>query len=149
MILVDLAREDASVVLADLKELSVHRHGSIAVEQVDFQLSEQMERVVELAPGSPADAVVWEEVTARGRRDGRRAGVRGALIGVLISVTTIPAAANIGVAASYGEWSGAVGSLGQLVVNIGALLLAGTLTLAVSRGLYAKRRSAHALQLKR
>jgi uncharacterized hydrophobic protein (TIGR00271 family) len=29
----------------------------------------------------------------------------GALIGVLISVTTIPAAANVGVAASYGEWN--------------------------------------------
>ncbi len=29
----------------------------------------------------------------------------GALIGVLISVTTIPAAANIGVAAAYGDWS--------------------------------------------
>ena len=28
----------------------------------------------------------------------------GALIGVLISVTTIPAAANIGVAAALGEW---------------------------------------------
>ena len=28
----------------------------------------------------------------------------GALIGVLISVTTIPAAANIGVAAAYGDW---------------------------------------------
>ena len=35
----------------------------------------------------------------------------GALIGVLISVTTIPAAANIGVAAAYGdgeEWRGAM-----------------------------------------
>ncbi len=29
----------------------------------------------------------------------------GALIGVLVSVTTIPAAANIGVAAAYAEWS--------------------------------------------
>ena len=28
----------------------------------------------------------------------------GALIGVLISVTTIPAAANVGVAAAYGDW---------------------------------------------
>ena len=29
----------------------------------------------------------------------------GALIGVLVSVTTIPAAANIGVAAAFGEWA--------------------------------------------
>ena len=28
----------------------------------------------------------------------------GALIGVLISVTTIPAAANIGVSAAFGDW---------------------------------------------
>jgi uncharacterized membrane protein len=29
----------------------------------------------------------------------------GALIGVLISVTTIPAAANVGVASAYGDWT--------------------------------------------
>ena len=28
----------------------------------------------------------------------------GALIGVLISVTTIPAAANVGIALAYGDW---------------------------------------------
>ena len=28
----------------------------------------------------------------------------GALVGVLISVTTIPAAANVGVASAYGDW---------------------------------------------
>ena len=34
----------------------------------------------------------------------------GALIGVLISVTTIPAASNIGVAAAYGDWHEAGGA---------------------------------------
>ena len=38
----------------------------------------------------------------------------GALIGVLISVTTIPAAANIGIAAAYGDWDTFGGSAGQL-----------------------------------
>ena len=38
----------------------------------------------------------------------------GALIGVLISVTTIPAAANIGVTAAYGDWENFRGSVGQL-----------------------------------
>jgi uncharacterized hydrophobic protein (TIGR00271 family) len=270
VILVDLAREDASVVLADLRELKVDRHGSIAVEEVDFQLSERMERVVEIAPGSPADAVVWEEVTARtsetaelswsfvlfmvlagliaavgilldspilivgamvvGPEFGPIAGFAvalvqrrpdlalrsfsalavgfplaiglvalatlvfkgidvtpedfdaashslsgtiarpdffaffvafcagvagvlslsaaksGALIGVLISVTTIPAAANIGVAAAYGEWSAARGSLEQLALNVVALLVAGTLTLATGRAVYARRRSRHKRQ---
>ena len=267
LILVDLAREDASVVLEDLRDLKVHHHGSIAVDEVDFQLSDRMARVVELAPGSPADAVVWEEVTARtsesaelnwsfvlfmmlagliaavgilldspilvvgamvvGPEFGPIAGFAvalvqrrprlaarsfmalavgfpvaiaavtlatlvfqwidaspedfdaashslsstiadpdffaffvafcagvagvlsltasksGALIGVLISVTTIPAAANIGVAAAYGEWSSARGSAEQLVVNVAALLLAGTLTLAFSRWMYGRRRSRH------
>ena len=36
----------------------------------------------------------------------------GALIGVLVSVTTIPAASNIGVAAAYGEWDTATGAAG-------------------------------------
>ena len=39
----------------------------------------------------------------------------GALIGVLISVTTIPAAANIGVAAALGNWADWRGAMAQLV----------------------------------
>ena len=38
----------------------------------------------------------------------------GALIGVLISVTTIPAAANVGVAAAYADWASSRGALVQL-----------------------------------
>ena len=36
----------------------------------------------------------------------------GALIGVLVSVTTIPAASNVGVAAAYGEWDDGRGAAG-------------------------------------
>jgi uncharacterized hydrophobic protein (TIGR00271 family) len=43
----------------------------------------------------------------------------GALVGVLISVTTIPAASNIGVPAAYGEWSEAAGAAAQLALNLG------------------------------
>jgi uncharacterized hydrophobic protein (TIGR00271 family) len=67
----------------------------------------------------------------------------GALIGVLISVTTIPAAANVGVAAAYADWQSFRGSLGQLGLNIAALLVAGTLTLFVQRAVYRRRRAAH------
>jgi uncharacterized hydrophobic protein (TIGR00271 family) len=267
VILADLAREDASVVLADLRELEVDRLGSISVEEVDFQLSDQMERAVQHAQGSPADAVVWEEVTSRtsetaelnwtfalfmvlagliaavgilldtpilivgamvvGPEFGPVAGIcvalvqrrgrlalrsllalavgfpltiavvtvaclvfkaidvapegfdaashslsnliaspdffaffvafcagvagvlsltsakSGALIGVLISVTTIPAAANVGVGIAYGEWASARGSLEQLAVNLLSLVVAGTLTLTVERALYARRRAKH------
>jgi hypothetical protein len=39
-ILCDVAREDASVVIADLKELDIHHCGSIAIEDIDSQISD-------------------------------------------------------------------------------------------------------------
>jgi len=52
-------------------------------------------------------------------------------VGVAISVTTIPAAACIGVAAGLGQWDGALGAFTVLIVNLAMLLLAGTVTLSV------------------
>ena len=63
----------------------------------------------------------------------------GALIGVLISVTTIPAAANVGVAAAYGDWDEFTGALVQLVINVLSLLVAGIATLALQRAAYRRR----------
>jgi uncharacterized hydrophobic protein (TIGR00271 family) len=267
VILCDIPREDASVVIADLRELGVHHEGSITVEPIDTEVSDAAERAIAAAKGTPSDAVVWEEVEARtsesaslsasflaflvlaaliasvgifldspilivgamvvgpefgpvaglcvaittGRADMARksatalaagfpvaiaavfaattvfrvtgitsehfseadhslsrliaspdffaffvaacAGVAGilslstaksgALIGVLISVTTIPAAANIGVSAAYGEWSSVGGSVGQLALNLTAILLAGTTTLYLQRRLYLRRRRRH------
>jgi uncharacterized hydrophobic protein (TIGR00271 family) len=57
----------------------------------------------------------------------------GALVGVLISVTTIPAAANAAVALAYWVPSEAIGSAVQLVINLSAIVVAGTLTLLVLR----------------
>jgi uncharacterized hydrophobic protein (TIGR00271 family) len=57
----------------------------------------------------------------------------GALVGVLISVTTIPAAANAAVAIAYWVPSEAIGSAIQLVINLSAIAVAGTLTLLVLR----------------
>jgi uncharacterized hydrophobic protein (TIGR00271 family) len=54
-------------------------------------------------------------------------------VGVAISVTTIPAAAYLGVAAGIGEESKAWGALAVLGVNVAVLLVAGTLTLFVQR----------------
>jgi uncharacterized hydrophobic protein (TIGR00271 family) len=56
-------------------------------------------------------------------------------VGVGISITTIPAAAYLGVAAGVGEASKALGALAVLGVNVGLLLVAGTLTLIVQRRL--------------
>jgi uncharacterized hydrophobic protein (TIGR00271 family) len=54
-------------------------------------------------------------------------------VGVAISVTTIPAAAYLGVAAGVGEESKAWGALAVLGTNVAVLLLAGSLTLLVQR----------------
>ena len=271
VILCDVAREDASVVIADLRDLGVDRDGSISLETIDTQLSDASERAVAAARGAPADAVVWEEVEERtsesatlsfsflafmvlaaliaavgiyldsailivgamvvGPEFGPIAGFcvavvqpprslaaksflalavgfplaivvvtlaslifiatgvtppefsvddhslartiaspdffalfvalcagtagmlslstakAGALIGVLISVTTIPAAANVGIAAAYGDWPAFRGSLGQLGVNLAGILIAGTVTLAAQRALYERRRRRHVRDL--
>lgn len=64
----------------------------------------------------------------------------GALIGVFISVTTIPAAANMGVAAAYGDMVELRGSAVQLGLNLLVMILAGLGTLALQRLAYARRR---------
>jgi uncharacterized hydrophobic protein (TIGR00271 family) len=59
----------------------------------------------------------------------------GTLVGVLISVTTVPAASNIGVAAVMGRWSEAGGALGQLLVNVLVVCVVGLVTLAIEQRL--------------
>jgi uncharacterized hydrophobic protein (TIGR00271 family) len=267
LVLCDVAREDASVIIADLRELEVHRDGSISLEQIDSQLSAAADRAERAARGAPSDAVVWEEVESRtsesielggnflafitlacliasvgiylgspilivgamvvGPEFGPLAGLcvalvdrrldvarrsltalavgfpvgitaaflftliaratglidadfnsgeqpltdfishpdafsfivaafagvagilslasskSGALVGVLISVTTIPAAANIGVAAATSDWSDWRGAMAQLAVNLTAICLAGIATLSLERAIYRRRRRRH------
>ena len=267
LILADVAREDASVVISDLRELGVPRDGSISLEPIDTQLSEHAERAIEHARGAPADAVVWEEVEARTSEQVEMSGVyiafivlagllamvgiyqdspilivgamvvgpefgplaglcvalvhlrgglalrsavalvvgfpltiagvylttlllkalglfeadfsqaghsltniisspdfftffvaacagaagmlslstakSGALIGVLISVTTIPAAANVGVSAAYRDWDTMGGSAAQLAINLGSIVIAGTAVLYLQRLLYLRRKQRH------
>jgi uncharacterized hydrophobic protein (TIGR00271 family) len=267
MVLCDVAREDASVIISDLKELDIPRVGSIAVEHIDSAISDAATAAEKAAPGLPSDAVIWEEVESRtseqtelsfsfvlfmiaamqiaavgiildqpilivgamvvGPEFGPLAAVSvalvnkqavlarrsllalavgfplgvaatvvttlvfigidvfpsefsetqheftefisnpdflsffvafvagsagvlsltsaksGALVGVLISVTTIPAASNIGVAAAYGEWSDAGGAALQLGINLAGIVAAGVLTLFVQRRYYVTRRRKH------
>jgi uncharacterized membrane protein len=58
------------------------------------------------------------------------------LVGVLISVTTVPAAANIGVAAAVGRWDECLGAAIQVAVNLASLLLAGVVTLSIQRQMW-------------
>lgn len=65
----------------------------------------------------------------------------GALIGVLISVTTIPAAANMGLALAYTDSDEFWGSAAQLGLNAVSIVVAGTLTLAILRRASRKNRT--------
>ena len=267
VILCDIAREDASVIIGDLKELEIDREGSIAMEIVDSQISSAAAAAEKAAAGLPTDAVVWEEVESRTsenvelsasflafmtlamliaacgiyldqvvliigamvvgpefgplaglcvaaverRRDLARRSLKalaigfpvgitatfiltllldafgllpnalfvedhpftdfisnpdffsflvaylagtagvlsltstksGALVGVLISVATIPAAATIGVAAALGDVDEWLGAMGQLSLNLTAIILAGIGTLFIQRRLYVRRRRRH------
>jgi uncharacterized hydrophobic protein (TIGR00271 family) len=267
VILCDVAREDASVLVSDLRELEVDKEGSISIEHIDSAISAVAAAAEKAAAGHPGDAVVWEEVESRtsenielngtflafmglacmiasvgifldspilivgsmilGPEFGPIAGLcvalvqrrpdlvkrslralaigfpvgiaaalllslfiravgltpqdfvvdvhpltdfisqpdwfslivaviagcagvlsltsakSGALIGVLVSVTTIPAAANIGVAAAYGEWSEFRGACLQLAVNLTGILLSGIVTLYFQRRFYVRRRRKH------
>lgn len=66
-----------------------------------------------------------------------------ALVGVLISVATIPAAANVGVAAGYGDWGTVGGAALQLSINLAAIFAAGLVTLLYQRRVYMRRRRVH------
>ncbi len=267
VILCDVAREDASVVVGDLRELDIDHEGSITIEEISSQISAAAARAERAGGRADADAVVWEEVESRtsenvelsasflafmsvammiatvgiitdqivliigamvvGPEFGPIAGLcvaavqrrgdllkrslvallvgfpvgitaallltlllraaglipddfgdrehpftqfisspdflsflvayfagtagvlsltsakSGALIGVLISVTTIPAAANIGVAAAVGDWSEWAGAIGQLSLNLAAIMLAGVGTLFLQRKVYQRRRRRH------
>jgi uncharacterized hydrophobic protein (TIGR00271 family) len=56
-----------------------------------------------------------------------------ALIGVFISVTTIPAAADVGLSLAYSSWSEARGSAFQLLLNVVLLIAVGAAALRVQR----------------
>jgi len=267
VILADVAREDASVIIADLRELGLGEEGSIALESIDTAISKGAEQAEKAAKGAPSDAVIWEQVEFRTSEEAKLsasylafivlatliaavgllldspilivgamvvgpefgpiagfcvalverqrklalrslvalavgfpaaiaitylasvlfklsgtvpegfsfdestfahaisnpdffafvvafcAGVAGmlslttaksgALIGVLISVTTIPAAAAIAVAAAYQDGDAFTGSIAQLAVNLAMILLAGVATLVIQRRLYLRRRHEH------
>ncbi|MGH3167006.1 MAG: DUF389 domain-containing protein, partial [Trebonia sp.] len=59
-----------------------------------------------------------------------------ALIGVFISVTTIPAAASIGVSIAFSGWAEARGSALQLLLNVVVLIVVGAAGLVAQRGIW-------------
>ena len=63
----------------------------------------------------------------------------GALIGVFISVTTIPAAADIGLSVAFGSWPEAGGSAVQLLLNVVLLIVVGAGGLSAQRAIWRRR----------
>jgi uncharacterized membrane protein len=59
-----------------------------------------------------------------------------ALIGVFISVTTIPAAADIGVSMAFSSWREARGSAVQLLINVLILVVVGAAGLTTQRAIW-------------
>ncbi|SDU29731.1 DUF389 domain-containing protein [Jiangella alkaliphila] len=57
----------------------------------------------------------------------------GALVGVFISVTTVPAAGNLGLALALGDATELGGAAAQLGINMAAIVLAGVLTLLAQK----------------
>lgn len=68
------------------------------------------------------------------------AGGSGTLLGVLVSVTTVPAAAAVGLGIAYGEADQITGAALQLAVNLVCIMLAGVIVLATARALERRRR---------
>jgi uncharacterized hydrophobic protein (TIGR00271 family) len=67
LILADVARDEVSLIVADLRELDVDLEGSIAISEIDSQVSASAERAERASRKHRdlGDPVVWEEVTAR------------------------------------------------------------------------------------
>jgi uncharacterized hydrophobic protein (TIGR00271 family) len=59
-----------------------------------------------------------------------------ALIGVFISVTTIPAAASVGISIAYSSWGEARGSVFQLLLNVVLLIVVGAAGLQTQRAIW-------------
>ena len=68
-----------------------------------------------------------------------------ALIGVFISVTTIPAAAAMGLSAAFGQWREAWGATEQLLLNVVILLAVGVLALILQRRFWQSRETRQTL----
>ncbi|MFD4583888.1 DUF389 domain-containing protein [Streptomyces sp. NPDC058434] len=63
LVMCDVAREAGDELIGHLRDLGLDRDGSISVETIDLSLSKRADEAEEAAPGEPADAVLWEQLT--------------------------------------------------------------------------------------
>ena len=69
LVVCDVAREGANAVISNLRELRVHRDGSIMMTEPETVLSDAAAHAEEAAPGRPDDGLVWDAVENQVRRD--------------------------------------------------------------------------------
>ncbi len=62
LVLCDVAREAVSDVLEELRRAGLYEHGGVTLSAIEAAPSENAHATEEAAPGSPDDAVVWDEV---------------------------------------------------------------------------------------
>ena len=65
IVLADIAREAVNEVIDELREMGVHRAGTIHIVPVTSWLSQRGLDAERISPGSSADSVVWADVTQR------------------------------------------------------------------------------------
>ncbi|MFG3306350.1 DUF389 domain-containing protein [Streptomyces wuyuanensis] len=63
LVMCDVAREACDELIGHLRELGLDRDGAISVESIDLSLSKRADEAEAEAPGEPADAVLWEQLT--------------------------------------------------------------------------------------
>lgn len=69
VVLFDVARESASELIGQLRELGLVHTGSIGIDDGQMVLSDAATRAEKAAPGRPEDAVIWEEIEAQASAD--------------------------------------------------------------------------------
>lgn len=91
VVLCDVAREGADDVLQRLRQLGIHKSGSVAVDSVDISLSDAARRAEKAAPGHGTDAVVWDEIA---NKTGEETRLTATYI-LLITVATMIAGVGV------------------------------------------------------
>jgi uncharacterized hydrophobic protein (TIGR00271 family) len=69
LVIADVAREGAHGITAQLRDLGLHRDGSIMLSEPGTLLSDAAEAAEEAAPGHPDAGLVWDAVEDRVRRE--------------------------------------------------------------------------------
>jgi uncharacterized hydrophobic protein (TIGR00271 family) len=69
LVLCDVAREAANDVVERLQRQGVHHSGAISVGTLEAVISDAAAEAEAEAPGSAADALIWEQLEARARDD--------------------------------------------------------------------------------